>query len=158
MIFYIQAVIIFYMQKYLPYNTKYLITTTKLFTKRLHHQFLILCYTIYYKDFKLLLLYHISMYINLVIKTKFRIMRPFVDYNFLKNPKNKNKANSYSFPSNSFQNSLLIYHYLLYPISPLLYYILILSIMISRMILALHYPHDFVMSYLLFKSIIMFIS
>jgi membrane-associated phospholipid phosphatase len=111
-------------------------------------------------DTRLLLSMLISKYLNLEIKLFFKVDRPNGTYSWLNNVK---KRNSYSFPSNSIQNCIIFYSFMLsylssiYPLFTvylnIIYYSLISSIALTRTISAKHYPHDIICSILLSNSI-----
>ena len=118
---------------------------------------------------KLFLKIHIIMYIsktiNFHIKHAFKICRPFVEHNDIQNITiKKDKSKSFSFPSNSIQNSYVYYWIILNLISPyssinfIIMNIIILLLSFIKTIRGLHYLHDILSALFIGKCILYGVS
>ena len=101
----------------------------------------------------------LSRIINKYIKNFFQIRRPYVLDNKLKSVViNKDKSKSFSFPSNSIQNTFIVYscllHFFAYQYKYLHNYILFIIcglISFIKLLRALHYPHDIIVGIIIAK-------
>jgi len=111
---------------------------------------------------KIIILLSTAKFINQIVKNSFKIKRPYVINNELLNVViTKDKSKSFSFPSNSVQNSFIFYNVLFKTFFYNYEYlrIIIVSIMIIyisfiKMLRALHYPHDILASIILGRIIL----
>lgn len=161
----VELYVIYILQKYL--NSDYIFTIinynkylTSIISIRLYLIF------IFYYDMYLCLYIIYTLYIsrktNYYIKNYFKKERP---YN--RNPEYityyKKRKYSYSFPSQSILNICVIYNticyynnynsyhyeqYIWFQFINYMYYILFISLSITRMYRGLHYPHDIIISYI----------
>ena len=122
---------------------------------------LILIFTTIYNYSKINFILYLSKYINYKIKNCFKISRPYLENNKIENVTiKKDKSKSYSFPSNSIQNSFVFYSSILelvIPNSNLIYYLvygIIIMLGIIKTIRGLHYLHD-IISGLIIANIIL---
>lgn len=122
---------------------------------------LLLIFTAIYNYSKINFILYLSKYINFKIKNLFKISRPYLENSKIENVTiKKDKSKSYSFPSNSIQNSFVFYSSileLLIPNSNLIYYLVYsITIMLGiiKTIRGLHYLHD-IISGLIIANIIL---
>ena len=114
-------------------------------------------YICFYQYFSVII--QISRVINKYIKNYFQIRRPYVLDEKLKSVIiNKDKSKSFSFPSNSIQNTFIVYSCLLHFFAPQYYfvhnYILFMVcglISFIKLLRALHYPHDIIVGIIIAK-------
>ena len=104
---------------------------------------------------------YLSRRINIIIKLYFKRRRPFLKYdNILTDEKTRTKKeNTYSFPSNSIQTSLIFYNILYTHIlnfedyKNMFLFLIIIIISLSKMNQGLHYPSDIIFSIVIFLFI-----
>ncbi|VVU95400.1 PAP2 superfamily [seawater metagenome] len=100
------------------------------------------------------LILQFSRFANKFVKNLFQIKRPYVLNDSLENVTiKKDKSKSYSFPSNSIQNSYVYYSILFIYLVPSYLYVrlFVVGIICSiigfiKLLRALHYPHDIVVA------------
>ena len=102
---------------------------------------------------------YLSRKINIIIKLYFKRNRPFVDSkNIITDEKTKSKKkDTFSFPSNSIQTSLIFYNVLFTNVicveeykRNLLLFLIIIIISLSKINRGLHYPTDIFFSIIIF--------
>ena len=129
--------------------------------------------TVYDFDFKVFILVlcnflkifctiHFSKFINNQIKNYFKIQRPYLeDLNIKKITIKKDKSKSYSFPSNSIQNSFVTYSLIFNMITNniilknITVYSIVLVLAFIKTLRGLHYIHD-ILSGLLLSNLIIY--
>lgn len=114
-----------------------------------------------YNFFKIFCTIHFSKFINYKIKNYFKIQRPYLeDLNIKKITIKKDKSKSYSFPSNSIQNSFVTYSLILNMITNniifknITVYSIVLVLAFIKTLRGLHYIHDILSGLLLSNLII----
>ena len=126
-------------------------------TNRYYIYFFILFYYNYLLFIKTVLVFYASRIINTFIKNKIKQKRPYNNYTHIKYY-NKQK-DSYSLPSQSIQSIVIVYNAYKMIFNSLfidIYFGFIIGLLcITRMFRGLHYPHDFIISWLIAKSLIL---
>jgi len=104
---------------------------------------------------------YFSKFVNFKIKNFFKIQRPYLeDHKIKKITIKKDKSKSYSFPSNSIQNSLVLYTLIFnlitenYWFTKICVYSIVLLLGFIKTIRGLHYLHDIVSGLIISNSII----
>lgn len=115
-----------------------------------------------YNLLKIFLIIHFSKYVNFTIKNYFKIRRPYLEEkNIKKVTIKKDKSKSYSFPSNSIQNSLVFYTLIINLITNniifknIIVYGIISILALIKTLRGLHYIHD-ILSGLLLSNLIIY--
>jgi len=122
-------------------------------SKRLKWYILTFCLYDWRMGLKLEIALQISVKLNDIIKKIIKHKRPFQKYDWIKSD-SKKKENSYSLPSMSVQNTMLIYPVMFNSLKiPYIANTLYWIVVISRILRGLHYPHDIVLSTILGKCL-----
>lgn len=166
-------------QKFFTENHTYLDYFGKIISSRKYRYFylygLVAYFTILYVKDRIDLLYlvyklvsilniyimgYLSRKVNIIIKLYFKRKRPFVKFNnILVNDKTRlKKENTFSFPSNSIQTSLIFYNVFIDVINfkkykNIILLLIIIIISLSKINRGLHYPSDIMFSVLIFTFI-----
>tara|TARA_B100000586_G_C19839669_1_gene314022 strand:- start:13 stop:564 length:552 start_codon:yes stop_codon:yes gene_type:complete len=120
-------------------------------SKRLKWYILTFCIHDWKTGLQLEVALQISVKLNDIIKEIIKHRRPFQKYDWIKSD-SKKKTNSYSLPSMSVQNTMLIYPIMFNSLNiPYVASSLYWMVVISRTLRGLHYPHDIVLSTILGK-------
>lgn len=160
---------IYILQKYCDHSIIFNIVYFNKYLTCLKSMYLYLSIILYY-DFYLFLYMISSLYssrtTNYYIKNYFKKARPY-NRNPLYIKYFNKKKESYSFPSQSILNISVFYNTIYYYneyntyswfiFFQYSYYILLLSLSITRMYRGLHYPHDIIISYLYGLFLVQFI-
>ena len=116
-----------------------------------------------YNLLKMFAVIYFSKYVNFTIKNYFKIRRPYLEEDNIKKVTiKKDKSKSYSFPSNSIQNSLVFYTLITNLITNniifknMIIYGIISIIALIKTLRGLHYIHD-ILSGLLLAQLIIYI-
>ena len=157
----IQAYYIWMFQCYYKYENVYkYIKLSKILTKtnRYYIYFLIILYYNYLLFVKTLILFYSSRIINTFIKNKIKQKRPYNEFSQIKYY-HKHKI-SYSLPSQSIQSILIVYNSFKIIFNTIfidIYFCFIVGLLcITRIFRGLHYPHDFIISWMITNTIIFF--
>lgn len=117
----------------------------------------------FYNLSKVFTVIYFSKFINFQIKNFFKIQRPYLeDHKIQKITIKKDKSKSYSFPSNSIQNSLVFYTLVLnlvtqnYWFTKIIVYTIVSILGFIKTIRGLHYLHD-IISGLIISNLILYL-
>ena len=111
-----------------------------------------------YGIIKIYILGSLSREINIYIKLYFKRRRPFIKYNdiLVDNNTRFKKKDTFSFPSNSIQTSLIFYNFFLSEIiilkfnKNIILFLITIIISLSKINRGLHYPSDIISSIIIF--------
>jgi membrane-associated phospholipid phosphatase len=116
----------------------------------------------FYNLSRVYIVIHLSKFINYQIKNFFKIQRPYLeDHKIKKITIKKDKSKSYSFPSNSIQNSIVFYTLILNLVTDncnlknIIVYGIVSTLGFIKTLRGLHYIHDILSGFLL-ANIILF--
>jgi hypothetical protein len=112
----------------------------------------------FYSISKIYILGRVSREINIYIKLYFKRRRPFIKYSDIltDNKTRFKKKDTFSFPSNSIQTSLIFYNFLLSETfevgfnKNIILFLITIVISLSKINRGLHYPSDIIFSILIF--------